>query len=130
MCLLSKLTKFFSELSLLPALSYLSYRIFSSVMNVLEGECLCLLEISINVNKLLAVLLLPVYPLFFILHFVVVCLLLNIFFYIYVVVACLLLYPIFYIAFVAIFLFIRWSCKQHYFCFWSFLFIMLISPII
>ena len=33
----------------------------SNLMNVLEGEFLCLCEISINVNKLLAVLLLPVY---------------------------------------------------------------------
>ena len=30
-------------------------------MNALEGECLFFREISINVNKLLAVLLLPVY---------------------------------------------------------------------
>ena len=35
--------------------------IVSTLMNALEGGCLCLREISINVNKLLTVLLLPVY---------------------------------------------------------------------
>ena len=86
------------------ALSCLLYRMVSSLMNALEGECLCLCEISINVNKL----------------FIVIC--------VFclrcpcsVVVACLLVYPLFYTDVVAIFLFIRWSCKQaHYFCFWNF----------
>ena len=63
-----------SKLPLL-ALSCLSYRIVSGLMNELEEECLCLREISIDVNKLLAVLMWPIY--FFILHFVVACLLLN-----------------------------------------------------
>ena len=49
-----------SELPLL-ALFCLLYCKLSSVVNVLEGECLSLCEISINVSKLLAVLLLPVY---------------------------------------------------------------------
>ena len=77
----------------LPALSYLLYRRVSSLMNPFEGECLSLREISINVNKLLPVLLLPIYLLirFFILHFVVACLFFN---------------PIFYTDVVAIFLFI------------------------
>ena len=43
----------------------------------LEGECFCLREISINVNKLLALLLLHFFIRFFILHFVLDCLLLN-----------------------------------------------------
>ena len=61
-------------------------------MNALGGEYLCLREISINVNKLLAVFLLSVYFLLF---------------YSDVVVACLLLNALFYTAVVAIFLFIR-----------------------
>ena len=44
----------------LLALSYLLYRMLSSLVNTLDGECLALREISINVNNLLAVLLLPV----------------------------------------------------------------------
>ena len=39
------------------ALSCLLYRMVSSLMNTLEGECFCHREISINVNKLLVVLL-------------------------------------------------------------------------
>ena len=54
----------FSETPLL-ALSWLFYDMVSSLINTLRGECLCLREIYINVNKLLAVLLLLVYPLFF-----------------------------------------------------------------
>ena len=78
----------------------------SSLMNALEGECLCLREISINVNKLLAVLLLRVY--LFICFFTYCILLLPVYFlipfvYTDVVVACLLLYPIFYTDIVAIF---------------------------
>ena len=42
------------------ALSCLLYRMVSSLLNALEAECFCLCEISIIVNKLLAVLLLPV----------------------------------------------------------------------
>ena len=92
-------------------------------MNALEGECLCLGEISINVNKLLAVLLLPVY--LFIRFFLYCTLLLLVYFlisfYAAVVVACLFLYSLFYADVVAIFLLIRWSCKQaHYTYFWSF----------
>ena len=52
----------------------------SALMKPLGGACLCLCEIFINVNKLLGVLLLPVYlfiRLFFLLHFVVA----NLFFY-------------------------------------------------
>ena len=59
-------------------------------MNELGGQCVRLREISINVNKLLAVLLLLVY----------------------------FLIPFFHTDVVAIFLFIRQACKQvHYFCF-------------
>ena len=63
----------------LIALSCLLYRSESSLMNALEGECFCLREIPINVPKLLAVLLLPVYLFvrFFILHFVGAYLLFN-----------------------------------------------------
>ena len=56
-----------TEFLLIPLndLSYLEHRRLSSVMNVLGGECLCLREISININKLftlvLAELLLSVY---------------------------------------------------------------------
>ena len=46
---------------LLPALSGLLYRRLNSLMNALEGERLSLSEIFINVNNLLAVLLLLVY---------------------------------------------------------------------
>ena len=70
-------------------------RSVSSLMNVLERECLWLREISINVNKL----------------FTVVC--------VFclcppcsIVVACLLVYPLFYTDAVAIFFFIRSLCKQ------------------
>ena len=45
----------------------------SNLMNAVEGECLCLCEISIYVNKLVAVLLLPVY--FFIPFFILMLLL-------------------------------------------------------
>ena len=48
------------ELPLL-ALSCLLYRRVSSLIKAPEGECLCLRKISINVNKLFTVLLLPVY---------------------------------------------------------------------
>ena len=64
-----------SELPL-PAMSYLLYCRVGSLMNALEGICLCLREISINVNKLLAMLLLLVYLIIrfiSILHFVVAC---------------------------------------------------------
>ena len=43
-------------------------------MNALEGECLCLCEKSININKLLAVWLLPVY---FFIYFLMLMLLLH-----------------------------------------------------
>ena len=46
--------------TLLLALSVL-YRRLGSLMTALEIQCLCLLEMFINVNKLLAGLLLPVY---------------------------------------------------------------------
>ena len=72
-----------TELPLLTLLCFL-YRMVSSLMNALVGECLCLKEISINANKLLAVFLLPVYlfiRFLYVLHFVVVCLLLNPFFF-------------------------------------------------
>ena len=42
-------------------LSCLLYRRARSLLNTLEAECFCLHEISINVNKLLAVLLLLLY---------------------------------------------------------------------
>ena len=51
-------------------------------MNALEGECSCFREISINVNKLLAVLLLYIFSVFFILHFAVGYLLLDLSFFI------------------------------------------------
>ena len=60
-------------------------------MNALEGECLCLREIFINVNKLFTLLLFV--------YFVYVCPC-------RIVVACLRLYPVFETD-VAIFLFIR-----------------------
>ena len=88
-------------------------------MNTLDGECLCLREISINVNELLAMSLFPGWLCmrFFILHFEFIP------FYTNVVVACLLLYSFFYANVVHIFLFIRWSCKQaHYLCFCSFVY--------
>ena len=53
----------------------------SGLVNVLVEECLCLREISVKVNKLLGVLLLPVY------------LFIRFYFILYFVVACLLLYP-------------------------------------
>ena len=79
----------------------------SSQMNALEVEWLCLHEISINVSKLLAVLLLPVYLFisFFILHFVIACLLFNLLFYTDVVVACLLFYPLFMLMLLLLFYF-------------------------
>ena len=60
-----------SEL-LLPAISCLLYHWLNSLMKTFEGECLCLRKITLNVKKLPAVLLLPVYLFirFFILHFV------------------------------------------------------------
>ena len=72
----------------------------SSIMSTLEGECICFREIYINVNNLLAVLLLIVVGLSTIILYCILIL----------VVACLLLYPFlvsFYIDVVAIFLFIR-----------------------
>ena len=81
------------ELSLL-ALSCLLYRRVSSLMNALEGECLCLGEISIHVNKLFMVIFV-VYLRYPLRYSVVACLLVYHLFYIDVVVACLLLYPFF-----------------------------------
>ena len=63
----------------LLALSCLLYRVVSSLMNTLEGEYLCLREIPINVNKLLAVLLLHV---LFICYFLYCTLLLFVYFFI------------------------------------------------
>ena len=58
-------TRLYSLWILLPVLSWYLYRRVSSLMNTLEGECLCLCENSINVSKLfmfvLAELWLPVY---------------------------------------------------------------------
>ena len=67
----------------LSSLSCLLYCRLNSLMDTLGGECLCLSEISINVNKLLAVLLSPLYLFigFFLLLFVVASLLLYPFFY-------------------------------------------------
>ena len=64
------------------------------------NACLCLRKISINVNKLLAVLLLPVY--LFIRFFLYSTLLLPVYF----------LVPFLYADVVAIFLIKSWSCKQ------------------
>ena len=85
------------------------YRRLNSRINALEGECLCLREISINRNNLFAVLFLSVY-------------LFIRFFYTDIVVACLLPNFIFYTDVIAIILFIRWWCggQHHYFCFWIF----------
>ena len=58
-------TRLLSELPLLALSLVFSIAMVSNLMNAVEGEYLCLHEISINVNKLLAVLLLPVYPLFY-----------------------------------------------------------------
>ena len=87
---------------LLLTLSCLLYCMVSSLLDALEGECLCKQVVcSVVINCF-------VYPVFFILYFVV---------------AWLLLYPVFYTNAVAIFLFIRWSCKQaYYFCFKAFLY--------
>ena len=107
---------------LLPAMSCLLCRLVSSLMNVLEGECLLLCEVSVIVNKSLAVLLLPV---LFTRYFLYCNLLLPVYF--LILLFCILMMLVysfmlfFYTEFVAIFLFIRWACKQvHYFCLWSF----------
>ena len=75
MCLYTRLTEFFLNPRWL--LSCILYGMVNSLINAFE--CLWFRETSIYVNKLLAVLLLPVYMFnrFFVLHFVVVCLLLN-----------------------------------------------------
>ena len=78
-------------------LSYLLHCMISSLMYVLEGECLCLHEISKNVNKLPAVLLLPVY--------LFIRLLFNTALYCYLFTS---LSP-FFTNVVVLFLFIRWS---------------------
>ena len=81
----------------------------SSLMNGLEGDRLCLPEISKNVNKLLTVLLLPV---LFIRYTLMLMLLLFVYFFILFLCWC-----------CDIILFIRWLCKQaHYFCLWIFFF--------
>ena len=108
-----------SELPL-PALSCLLYCRLNSTINAFEEECLCLHEISINVNMLLS-LLLFVYFVYICPCSVVLPVYLFIPFLSCTFVACLLLYPLFYTNVVSIFLFIRWSCKQvHCFCFGSF----------
>ena len=92
-------------------------RMISGLTNALELEWLCLREIFINVNKLLAVLLLPV---LYIRYFCIMLLLLLVYFLNPWCCYCLFI-PLFYTDVVAVFLFICWSCKQvHYFCFWSF----------
>ena len=78
---LHKVDRILTE-SQLPILFCLLEARLRSLMNVLEGECFCLCEISINVDKLLAVLFLYVFIHYFILHFVVGCLLLNLSFFI------------------------------------------------
>ena len=52
LCLYSRLTEFFLNLFCLSSLLY--HRV-SSLMNTVEGECLHLHEISINVNNLIIV---------------------------------------------------------------------------
>ena len=90
----------------------------SSLKNALEAEYLCLSEIYISVNNLLAVLLLPVYLL--IPSFLYYTMLLPVYFLISsfildIVVACLLLYPLFYTDVVAIFLFIHFGTFVYHF---------------
>ena len=76
--------------------SWLLYRMISSLINALEGECFCLREISFNVNQLLALLLLHVFIRYFILYFVVgylfICL--SGIFLLHFVAACLFLCPL------------------------------------
>ena len=107
----------------LPVLSCLLYCRVSSLMNSLEEECVCLREISTNVNKLFTLLLL-VYFVYSCSFSVVVVGYLLVYSLSY---TALLLLPVyFFIPFfntdvAAVFLFIRWSCLQaHYFCFLSF----------
>ena len=89
-CLHTRLNEFFLNpigCSVLPFISQGK----QCIMYVLEGECLCLREICINVNKLFIII--------FVFCLRCTCI---------VVIVCLLL--------VAIFLFVRRSCKQaHYF---------------
>ena len=108
---------------LLPVLFCLLYCRVNSVLNALEGECMCFCEISINVNKLFTVIFV------FCLHCpcdgVVACLLvysfldwcccclftsLSLFYTDVIVVACLLPYPFFVLMSLLSFLFICWSC--------------------
>ena len=97
--------------SSLPTLNCLLYRRVRSLMKGLEEECFCLREISGNVNKLLAVLLLYVficflyYTLLLVVHY---------------------LFTFFYTNVVAIFLFIHWSCKQAYYFWFYFLLLIMI----
>ena len=119
MCLHTRLTEFF--------LSCLLYCKVSSIMVVLEVECLSLRETSINLNKLLVVLLLPVLFILYLLYYVVAGLLLNAL-RLLLLVYC--FYPLFYTDVVDIFLFTRWSCKQarSLFLFLKLLFIILRTP--
>ena len=88
----------------------LLYRMISSLMNAHERGCFCLHEISIKVNKLLALLLLHVFIRFFILHFVVGCLLVN---------SLLFFQPLLLLYFC---LFINHVNKPNIFVFWAFVY--------
>ena len=54
-CLHTRLTEYFLHPAAYPVLSLISQ--LSSLMNAFEAECLCLHEISVNVNKLFTLLL-------------------------------------------------------------------------
>ena len=82
---LHKTDRILSELPL-PALPCLLYRMVSSLMNAFEGEYLCLCEISLNVNKFIAVLLLAVLFIRYLFFFFLYCTLLLL---VYIFIPCL-----------------------------------------
>ena len=107
-CLHTRLTEFFPNC-------------LNSLMSAFEGKCLCLHEISINVNLLFTLLLFVYFVYIYPCSIVFPVYLFIPFLYCTVVVVCLLLYPLFYTNVVPIFLFILWSCKQVLcFCFGNF----------
>ena len=62
-CASSTTDRILTESPLLAPSCFL-YRMLSNLMNALDGECFCFLKISINVNKLLALLLFHVLSVF------------------------------------------------------------------
>ena len=111
-----------SEMQLLAVSWLFLYRRISSLMNALEGECLCLCEMSINVYRFFMLLLFEYFVYVCLGSVIVACLLVYSLVYTEVVDACLLSYPFFILRLLVYFcLFVDHVNKSRIFNFRTFL---------